>query len=156
MADADLEIAAASNVTKREAIERRRHREMLIICALAIAAAPLLKVLPDERVAVRGVDAVLPPSCPSRTIFKVSCPGCGLTRSFVHLSRADWDDSVRCNRVGWILMIAVAMQIPYRLHALYGSGRFLVGPSFSWWFGMGLIVLLIGNWVYGMIIRAGV
>ena len=129
---------------------------MLVLCALAIAAAPLLKVIPNERVAVRGIDAVLPPSCPSRTIFNVSCPGCGLTRSFVYLIRADFEDSVRSNRVGWILMIAVALQIPYRLHALYGSGRFLVGRSASWWFGMGMIAMLIGNWIYGMFTGTGV
>lgn len=130
---------------------------MLIICALALAAAPLLQVLPDDRVALRGIDqAVLPPSCPSRTIFKVSCPGCGLTRSFIFLTRADWDNSIRRNRVGWILMAIMAIQIPYRLHGLYGSGRFIVGRRISWWIGMVLIAILIGNWIYGLISGNGV
>jgi hypothetical protein len=129
---------------------------MLIICAVVIAAAPILKVIPDERVAVRGVDAVLPPSCPSRTILDISCPGCGLTRSFVFLARAEWDNSVRSNRVGWILMGVVVLQIPYRLHALYGSRRFLLGSSGSFWFGMALIAMLLGNWLYGIITRTGV
>jgi Protein of unknown function (DUF2752) len=139
-----------------KSLERSRHRQMLIICALAVAAAPLLKVVPEERVAVRGVNVVLPPSCPSRTIFNISCPGCGLTRSFVYFVRGEWEDSVRSNRVGWILMLAVALQIPYRLYALYGSGRYLLGARASWWFGLGLIAMLIGNWVVGIIARGSV
>lgn len=130
---------------------------MLILCALAIAAAPALQVLPNQRVSLRGLDgAVLPPSCPSREFFKISCPGCGLTRSFIYMARAEWEESVRCNRVGWIFMAVVLLQIPYRLHALYGSGRFLIGASASKWFGIAVIAMLIGNWVYGQITRTGV
>jgi hypothetical protein len=150
----DLDVTSVS--TNNDIGARRQHRQMLVLCALAIAIAPLLKVIPNERVAVRGVDAVLPPSCPSRTIFNVSCPGCGLTRSFVYLIRAEWENSIRSNRVGWILMGAVALQIPYRLYALYGSGRYLVRPAFAWCFSLGLIAMLLINWIYGMITGNGV
>jgi hypothetical protein len=125
---------------------------MLIICALAIGASPLLKVLPDERVAVRGVDGlVLPPSCPARQIFGINCPGCGLTRSFVHLAHGEWQESLQVNRVGWILMLAAVLQIPYRAHAVWGSGKWVCGPVVSWWFSSTLIALLIGSWLLRLI-----
>ena len=126
---------------------------MLLICCLVLAAAPLLKVLPNERVAVRGSDSlVLPPSCPSREIFDVNCPGCGLTRSFVYIAHGDWDSSLRVNRVGWLIMLMALFQIPYRAHALWGSGRLVLGPRAGRWFGLTLVVILIGSWVVGLLI----
>jgi hypothetical protein len=124
---------------------------MLVICCLILAAAPLLKVLPDERVAIRGTEARLPPSCPSKVIFHFDCPGCGLTRSFVHIAHGDWESSLRVNRVGWLIMLAASLQIPYRLHALYGSGRFVLGRSASSWFGIAVIVVLFGSWFIGLL-----
>jgi hypothetical protein len=132
---------------------RRTHRQMLIICCVILAVAPLLKVLPDDRVAVRGFEGVvLPPSCPSRIIFDVSCPGCGLTRSFVHIAHGNWESSLRVNRIGWLIMLMAVLQIPYRLHALHGSGRFVLEPTAANWFGVVLVVILIGNWVIGLFV----
>ena len=126
---------------------------MLLICCLALTVSPLLKVLPNERVAVRGVDSlVLPPSCPSREIFDVNCPGCGLTRSFVHIAHGDWESSLRVNRIGWLIMLMAFIQIPYRAHALWGSGRFVLGPATGNWFGLTLVTILIGSWVVGLLI----
>ena len=120
---------------------------------MILGAAPLLKVLPDERVALRGFqDVVLPPSCPSRTIFDVNCPGCGLTRSFVHIAHGDWQSSLRVHRIGWLIMLMAVLQIPYRAHALWGSGRFVLGSAAGNWFGFAITALLIGNWIFGWLI----
>lgn len=133
---------------------RQRHRFMLILCSLAIGASPMLTVVSNERVAVRGVNRlVLPPSCPSREFFGTSCPGCGLTRSFVYLAHGEWDASLRVNRVGWILMAIAVLQIPYRAHALWGSGRMVWGPVVSWWFGMAIVALLIGSWLLRLVVE---
>ena len=124
---------------------------MLVICSFILAAAPLLKVLPYERVAIRGTETPLPPSCPSKVIFNFDCPGCGLTRSFVHIAHGDWESSLRVNRVGWFIMLAAALQIPYRIHALYGSGRFVLGRTASSCFGIAVIAVLIGSWFIGLL-----
>ena len=51
------------------------------------------------------------------------------------------------HRVGWLLALAVVLQIPYRLAALLGRNRQPLGKRFPELFGLALIVALIGNWV---------
>lgn len=132
---------------------RGRHKEVLFYSLLALLAAPLLEVYSNERVGVRGhPDLLLPPSCPSRSVFGVNCPGCGLTRSFVYLARGDWLASAQCHRLGWLLMLLAAFQVPYRLAILLGAKRVLLREGLGRWIGRTLIALLIGNWVLGVLL----
>ncbi len=124
---------------------------MLFLSLFALVASPLLQVAPNERVTVRGVSSiVLPPSCATSAILGVDCPGCGLTRSFVHLAHGNWRASIQTHRVGWVLMLAAALQIPYRAHMIWGSGRFKLGTSAAYILSSTLIALLFGNWVLRM------
>ena len=133
-------------------LQRPTHRGMLMLCCVVLAATPLLKVLPNQCVAVRWSDSlVLPPSCPSREIFNVNCPGCGLTRSFIHLAHGDWESSLRVNRVGWLIMLMAAVQIPYRAHAIWGSGRWVLAPRAANRFALTLVAILFGSWVVGLL-----
>jgi hypothetical protein len=127
--------------------EVRRHREMLGIAALVVVFASVFQVRPDERVILTGLpDYPLPPTCMSRELFGLPCPGCGLTRSFVHLAHGDWSAAWRSHRLGWLLATAVLLQFPYRLLALGRGGR---SPLSTWvprWFGYLLITSLLVNW----------
>ena len=129
---------------------RRRHLEMLLLAGLVLAASPFLNVGEDDRVALRWFPGLpLPPMCMSQEWFGVSCPGCGLTRSFVHLAHGDLEASLHSHRLGWLLMAAAAIQIPYRLALLRGVKRFeltnTLGNLFSWV----LIGVLFLNWFLG-------
>jgi hypothetical protein len=123
---------------------------MLGASVLVAAAVFLLEVLPDgERVAVRGLGHwPLPHSCLTRVWFARRCPACGLTRSIVHLAHGDGPASVRAHRVGWILALAIVAQIPYRIIALRRLGRSPIDPRLAEAFGVFLIVLLVGSWLY--------
>jgi hypothetical protein len=133
---------------------RRRHKEVLFYSLLALIAAPLLEVHPNERVGLRGnPDLLLPPTCLSRSLFGVNCPACGLTRSFVHLERGDWIASTQCHRLGWLLMLVAAIQVPYRVAILLGAKRVLLRERLGRWIGRILIALLIGNWILGVVFR---
>ena len=124
-----------------------RHREMLAVAALVVVLALVFQVRPDERVIVTGLpDYPLPPACMSREYFGVKCPGCGLTRSFVHLAHADWAASWKCHRLGWLLATAVLLQFPYRLLALRRGGQSPLGDRVPRWFGCLLIISLLVNW----------
>lgn len=124
------------------------HREVLVVSCLVVLAAFLLQVLPNERVGFRGLARYpLPPSCASRTWLGVKCPGCGLTRAVVHLAHADWQASFRTHRLGWLLALVIAIQIPYRTHALLQPGHVLVGPRAARLAGLALVALLLGNWI---------
>lgn len=131
---------------------RRRHKEVLFFSLLALIAAPLLEVYPDERVGLRDhPDLLLPPTCMSRSLFGINCPACGLTRSFVYLARGDWIASTQCHRLGWLLMFMAAVQVPYRLAILAGRQQLLLSEPAGRWVGRVLIALLIGNWVLGLV-----
>jgi hypothetical protein len=126
----------------------RRHVEMLAASVAIIVLALALEIRPDEHAAFRFLpDWPIPSSCPSQTIFRTDCPGCGLTRSLVFLAHGDWHAAFVRHRAGWLLALAVVLQIPYRLAGLLGRNRRPLGERIPWLFGNILIAVLIGNWV---------
>lgn len=123
---------------------------MLVICCVALAASLALRVRADGQVGVGGHSRLtLPPMCFSRTAFDIPCPGCGLTRSFVHLAHLEWDAAWRMHRLGWLLFATVLLQLPYRLHAVI-TRRQIVPVAVATWYSRTLIALLIGNWLWTM------
>jgi len=132
----------------------RRHREMLIAAMAVIGLAFLLEVHSDQRVAFSMLPQwPLPETCPSRSLLHVECPGCGLTRSFVHLAHGNWRAAWNVNRAGWFVALAVMLQIPYRLAALRSRSGLPLGSSLPRLFGILLIGLLIVNWLINLLTR---
>src|SRR5215471_1193133 len=100
--------------------EMRRHREMLLIALVVVVLSFAFQVRSDDKVVVTGLAGYpLPPACVSRQVYGFKCPGCGLTRSFVHLAHGEWSASWQSHRLGWLLMAAVLLQFPYRIIALW-------------------------------------
>lgn len=92
----------------------------------------------------------LPSICTMRNTFSIPCPGCGLTRSWALLARGDLRGSVQHHRLGWLIMLYVALQAlrhgvwlaapPWRISVERG-GR---------WLDRGLLLLaavLLLNWL---------
>jgi hypothetical protein len=125
---------------------------MLIIALLVVLASFTLRMRSDERVGLAWVPGILlPPLCLSREWLGMSCPGCGLTRSFVCLAQGDWSAAWDKHRLGWLLAILVLLQIPYRIHGLRNPGKAL--PTWARkWISQVLIGLLVGNWVLGLFV----
>jgi len=124
----------------------------VVLCLVAVAVlvvAFCLQVLPDgNRVSLRNAsDAKLPPVCFSRTYLGIKCPGCGLTRSFVHLAHGDVYSSLGAHRLGWLVFALTLAQIPYRLHLLLRPGKSQALLLFARWVGRVLLVLLLANWL---------
>jgi hypothetical protein len=135
--------------TPLDSKRQRFNVEFLILACVVIVLAFVLQVQEDgERVAVGGSpDAVLPPTCFSYAWFGVRCPGCGLTRSFIHLAHGDPLSSFRSHRLGWLVFALTLAQIPYRLHLLFRPGKSQALLLFARWVGRVLIVLLFANWL---------
>jgi hypothetical protein len=130
------------------------HRDVLCAALAVIALAFLLEVRSDQRVAFRFIpDFPLPETCPSRTLFHVDCPGCGLTRSFVHLAHGDWRASWNIQHAGMLLALAVLLQVPYRIAALRAPTGLPLGTTFPKIFGTLLVVLLLVTWLMNLIAR---
>ena len=152
----DSEMLEKQNSEKEiiAARQLQRHREMLVAAAAVVVLAFLLEVHSDQRVAFSSLPGwPLPETCPARSLLHIECPGCGLTRSFIHLAHGDWRASWNVHRVGWFLALAVVLQIPYRLVALRSSSGLPLGTSFPKLFGTLLIVLLLVNWLINLISR---
>jgi hypothetical protein len=126
---------------------RERHRFMLWVAIIVVAASFALRFRQGEALRLPGTDVSLPVMCGSRMFFGVECPGCGLTRSFVALAAGDFKESLRFNRVGWILALALVAQIPYRIIALREIRGRIVQRTWPVWFGYFLIAALIINWL---------
>ena len=115
-----------------------RHRVVLAIAGLVWALAFVLVEVPGGRVAVRGLSQFpLPESCTSRIWLGVKCPGCGLTRSIIHMAEGDWRASWQTHRLGILVGLVIAFQVPYRLLSLrwpeyrFGRQRHGAGRSSS-------------------------
>jgi len=129
----------------------RRHLAVLLLAAAVVALSLALSVQPCGRVGLGSDPEVLiPPLCASRTVFNFNCPGCGLTRSFVHLAHGQWNAAWEMHRLGWLLAVVTLLQFPYRIYGLMRPGEALVGPTVVSWMGYALLVLMVGNWIVGM------
>lgn len=131
-----------------------QHRAILAVSLGVVAAAFLLRVRPDQRVELLFLPGwPLPETCQSRALLGWECPGCGLTRSFVHLAHGEWPTSLRVHRLGWLLALAVVLQVPYRLIALRSATGLPLGERAPWAICWTLVALLVANWGCGLIAR---
>jgi hypothetical protein len=53
------------------------------------------------------------PACTFRTMFGVPCPSCGMTTSFAHFSRGQFQKAIEVNLAGFLLAVVCAVQIPW-------------------------------------------
>jgi hypothetical protein len=112
--------------------------------------AVVLQVRSDQRVFVSGVAALpVPETCGMQIMFGRPCPGCGLTRSFIHLAHGDWRSSLAIHRIGWLIALLVVCQIPYRLLALWRP-ELTVRPLWGWTIGGIVVIALSVNWIYNV------
>jgi len=129
---------------------RSRHRFILGLSLMVVVAAPILEVVGNqEQVAFRWApDEPLPESCQMKKHFNIGCPGCGLTRSTVYFFQGQLRNSWDMNPVGPLMVIAILLQIPYRLRGLYGPSSYPLGRVGPKIFGWILTLSLCGNWLW--------
>ncbi len=120
---------------------------LILLCSLGILVMSfLLEVRGDGRVFFRfAPEKVLPETCTSKVVFDFECAGCGLTRSFIHLAALRPLDSFRVHRAGWMLVLIVAFQVPYRSVRLVRPAKKL--PPWSVWSLPVAIVSVFLHWL---------
>src|SRR5262249_10126536 len=141
----------ADEASLRSDRRARRHREMLAVACAVCLLAFLLHEVSGGRVAVRGLPQFpLPQTCGSRLWLGMRCPGCGLTRSVIHLGELDWQAFWRAHRLGVLFAVLILFQTPYRLYSLNRPRQ----PIFSsFWLaatGYALIAALVLNWLFDL------
>lgn len=131
---------------------RKRHWQMLLVSVTTMIVAAMLIVREDQKVAFWFLpDWPAPESCLSRQLWGGSCPGCGLTRSFVFLAHFDVNSAWKIHRVGGPLWVITLLQIPYRIWALRHPTGWPLGTTFPVIVGWTLICLLIVNWLVNLL-----
>ena len=129
---------------------RRRHWGMIILATITLCLAMALRIEGGTQVAFRfSPYFCLPDLCLTHALLGIECPGCGLTRSFISLAHGDLLSSWKYHPLGWLFMLAMVIQLPYRFYALR-SGRCLARSSGRIVIGL-LITLLIVNWLVRML-----
>lgn len=129
-------------------VSRRHHLTVLGLAVGVIGLSVLLTTPDNQRVAVTGLSQFpLPELCQSRVWLRLDCPGCGLTRSFIHFFHGRWDASFQMHRFGWLLAVLTVLQVPYRLLAITVPGGLPLGKIFPWTLGLGMVALLTINWL---------
>jgi hypothetical protein len=129
----------------KQSADRSEHLWILGIALVAIVGSFVLQQANygGLYVWVPGLDAriTFPESCMSRRLLGVSCPGCGLTRSFVALAHGQVRESFAFNPMGPVLFAACCFQLPYRIIEFLGLWR----ASRRWSTFRDLLAL--GTWV---------
>ena len=92
------------------------HLILLLVCAGIVAASMILSPT-DAVVSLGGFE--IPELCMWRRMTGLGCPGCGMTRSFTYMGHGQLVDAFRLHRLGPILYIVVAAQIPLRSYRLW-------------------------------------
>jgi hypothetical protein len=147
-ADADRDRWPGERRSGDRASEARWQWMVLVGACLFVVGGLLVDVDRDGSIGLTAARSLkLPVLCPSRLLFGVACPGCGMTRSVTHLLHGRLAESFATHRLGWLMFAAILFQIPYRAWRLSGRtsrfGRPRVAELLLW----GFVALLIVNWL---------
>ncbi len=90
------------------------HRSILILAIAVLGGSFVLGQGGDGRLKLPGVDVPLPTVCTMKRFTGLDCPGCGLTRCFVSMSRGEISQAFGYHPVGVAIFFVVVAQLPYR------------------------------------------
>jgi Protein of unknown function (DUF2752) len=135
--------------------QRIEHLWILGLALIAILGSFLLQ--PSSTgglyvpIPVLGIRFSMPDTCLSHAVLGISCPGCGLTRSFAAMARGEIRAALLLNPCGPLLYILCWFQIPYRILAYLNVGQSIPllqqiekhGHFITW----GIAAGLVGAWL---------
>lgn len=130
----------------------RLHVLFLLLSLAVIVCSFVMTSEGNATVRVPGVPFQIPEACMSRRLWGMDCPGCGLTRSFISMSHAQFSRAFSFNAAGPIVYLFVLIQIPW--HAFQISRLWkLKMPIESIWLYVPLFAisgLMLIQWLWRM------
>ena len=129
------------------------HLALLAAAVAVILLSVFMRTEGETMVFLPGSIFPLPESCAARQLFGINCPGCGLTRAFIAISRGEWARAWYFNPASFAVYLFVVAQIPWRCFQMWriATHRF---PVFSVWLFLPLVVLtasLLLQWIVVLI-----
>ncbi len=79
---------------------------------ICVTLAALMHVGENRRVYLPGASAPLPELCMLYSRLGFDCPGCGLTRTFIHMAHGQLSSAWQTNPVGMLVFVFACVQIP--------------------------------------------
>lgn len=124
------------------------------LCVMLLAA--MMSVGPGRSVSLPGLGQI-PETCTLHTQLGIDCPGCGLTRSFIHLAHGRAQAAWHLNPIGLFMFAYVAWQIPLALVSFWAavvpskqparsSGWLSNWARYNQWLLVGLMLALLLRW----------
>ena len=77
-----------------------------------LTLAAIMSVDTSRRVYLPGLSVPVPETCMLHARFGLDCPGCGLTRSFIHFAHGRLFEGMSLNPAGIAIFLFVAAQVP--------------------------------------------
>lgn len=127
-----------------------QHAIFLAMACAVIIASFTLSVGGSQRVTLPWLGFALPSICQFKNLTGIDCPGCGLSRGFIHLAHGDFAGAWKFNPAAALVFVFVVAQIPYRSAQLW---RIYRGQPELQWRRIGnaaiavLAVALISQWL---------
>jgi hypothetical protein len=125
---------------------------IIIAVCVTVLSLSLILSLPDSETVALDADGSfpLPPLCLFRATTGLSCPSCGLTRSFIALAHLDLVTAWHLHRLGPLLFTYVLLQLPYRFLRLAWPTFYRLSAQRDLRYNLAVLVvlvaLLIVNW----------
>lgn len=124
---------------------------------LVLSLASILQVGPGRRVSLTLGNIPLPESCAAYSMLGIECPGCGLTRTFVHLMHAEVLAAWKLSPVGIVLFFYMIAQIPIAVcHGLAPEqrGKWIDQNVWLWclsangWMMIAIMLGMVVQWMF--------
>lgn len=145
----------ADRMTRTNTSDTSYHWVYLVLSILVLMLAFALHVSRDGRVVVPVLGITLPESCTFKLITGLGCPGCGLTRCFICLMHGDFARAWAFNPGGFLFLLVVAVQIPYRLCQIWRIRRQLhqwAPVRLSTVIACLLAAVLVAQWIWRSVV----
>jgi len=91
-------------------------RSLVLLGSAVIVVLAFVLTPTTEAVSVFGLE--VPTLCVWRLTTGISCPGCGLTRSFTFFAHGHVVEAFQMHALGPLLFVAVAAQVPWQVYRM--------------------------------------
>ena len=106
-----------------------------------LVLAAVMSIGTERRVFLPGLDLPIPELCTLKSRMNIDCPGCGMTRSFIHFAHGRFLDGIRMNPASLLVFLFVAMQVPAAV-TRFMLGKFSrIAVAWTRWNEVALIVM---------------
>lgn len=130
------------------------HISILLVSWIVIGLSITMSVQGTTEVCLPNMQTPLPELCMTRRLFRVPCPGCGMTRAFISIGHGAWKEAWFYNPVSFLAYFALVAQTPWRLMQLrrLSLGKPDLEPLLLNTFLVVFVVLLLSQWLFRMVV----